>query len=417
MAAAEPAADAGSLVATPAPRLSPGVVAAMLALLMGLQPVTTDLMLPALPALAQDLHSPMAPVQLTMSTLILAFGLAQLFWGPVADRVGRRPVLLAGLALYTLASVGGALAGSVSTVVMWRALQGAALAAVVVCARAMVRDLYEPHEGAMVMARALTGLGLLAISSPLVGGLLVAGYGWRSSLLAMGLVGAASGLLIALRLPETARYRRPEATHLRPLLRQVGLTLRHPAFRAWAALVACTYGGLYVFLASSGFVLIGTVGLSPAAAGAMISTCAGAYLCGTLLCRRWLPRFGLVGSVGRAAWFTLASALAMGVLAFTPQPSALAVMAPVWLYALGHGVHMPCSQTGVIGPFPRAAGLVSALAGFSMSCMAFVIGLWLGQALDGTARPFALGMACAALATVTVAWTLVRRHGERLAAA
>ncbi len=417
LAVAEPAA---------APKLSHTFAAGVLALLMGLQPVTTDLMLPALPALAVDLQAPMAAVQLTMSALILAFGLSQLVWGPIADRYGRRPVLLLGLVLYTLASLGAALAGSMAAVVLGRALQGAALSAVVVCARAMVRDLYEPQEGGLVMARALTGLGALAIASPLLGGALVAGFGWRAAVVAMGLVGAASGLFIAYKLPETIRQRRPEATQLRPLLRQVASTLRHPGFRAWAVLVACTYGGLFIFLAGSGFVLIGALGLAPAAAGGVMSTCAMAYIAGTLLCRRWIPRLGLARSVGRAAWITLAACLAMLVLSQSRAPSVLAVMLPVWLYALGHGVHMPCGQAGVVGPFPHAAGLVSALAGFVMSAMAFGIGLWLGQALAPVAvagaagdavQPFALGMAVAALATVAVAWTLVRRHGDRLQAA
>ena len=92
-------------------------------------------------------------------------------------------------------------------------------------------------------------------------------------------------------------------------------------------------------------------------------------------------------------------------------------MLPVWLFALGHGVHMPCGQTGVVGPFPHAAGLASAIAGSAMACVAFAIGLWLGLALDGSVRPFALTMAGAALATVAVAWTLVRRHGDQLEAA
>src|SRR3990167_6625875 len=129
---------AGASAAPPAPRPPHAFAALVLALLMGLQPVTTDLMLPALPALAADLQAGMAPVQLTMSALILAFGVAQLVWGPVADRVGRRPVLLLGLALYALAILGAALAGSVMAVVVWRALQGAAMSAAVVCARAVV---------------------------------------------------------------------------------------------------------------------------------------------------------------------------------------------------------------------------------------------------------------------------------------
>ena len=399
--------------------MSHGFAALVLALLMGLQPITTDLMLPALPALAANLNAPMAPVQLTMSALIGAFGLTQLVWGPVADRFGRRPVLLLGLALYTLASVFAALAGSVAAVVLGRALQGAAMAAAVVCGRAMVRDLYEPQEGGMVMARALTGLGALAIVSPLVGGALVAAFGWRAAVAAMGVAGAATGLFIALKVPETARHRRADATQPGPLLRQIGVTLRHPGFRAWALLVGCTYGGLFIFLAGSGFVLIGALGLSPAAAGAVMSLCALAYIAGTLLCRRWIPRLGLAGSVGRAAWITLAACVALVLLAQRRDPSVAWVMGQVCLYALGHGVHMPCGQAGVVGPFPRAAGLASALAGFAMSAAAFGIGLWLGQALApgaagaaGTVRAFALGMAAAALATVGVAWTLVQRHGE-----
>lgn len=421
LAAADAGAPAGPaaappLASVPAARLSPAFAALVLALLMGLQPITTDLMLPALPALAAELRAPMAPVQLTMSALILAFGLAQLAWGPVADRVGRRPVLLAGLALYTLASVGAALAGDVHAVVAWRALQGAAMSAAVVCARAMVRDLYEPHEGAMVMARALTGLGLVAIVSPLLGGLLVAGFGWRAAVAAMGAVGAAAGLFIALRLPETARHRRADATRLGPLARQLAATLRHPGFRAWAALVSASYGALFIFLAGSGFILIRALGLSPAQAGAVMSTCSVAYIAGTLLCRRWIPRHGLVGAVQRAGWFSAASALGMAGVALAPPASVWLLMGPIWLHALGHGSHMPCGQAGTVGPFPRAAGLASALAGFATAAMAFGLGLWLGRVLDGGVRPFATAMAGASAATALVAWTVVRRHGGRLQA-
>jgi DHA1 family bicyclomycin/chloramphenicol resistance-like MFS transporter len=395
-------------------RLSHAFAAAVLAGLMGLQPVTTDLMLPALPDLAADLAAPMATVQLTMSALILAFGLTQLVWGPVADRIGRRPVLLLGLALYTLASLAAALGGTATAVVVARALQGAALAAVVVCGRAMVRDLYPPHEGGMVMARALTGLGVIAILSPLVGGALVAG------LAAMAVVGAAAGLFIALKLPETLPPSRVNALRPGPLLRQVGATLAHPGFRAWALLTGCTYGGLFIFLAGSGVVLIDTLGLSPATAGLVMSTCAVSYIGGTMLARRWIPRLGLAGAVGRAAWLTLAASIALVGLSQWQAPSALLVMAPVCLYAVGHGVHMPCGQAGVVGPFPQAAGLASALAGFITSALAFGIGLWLGRALAPAATavtPFALGIAACALATLALAWTLVRRHGDPRAAA
>ncbi|MBI5258401.1 MAG: multidrug effflux MFS transporter [Burkholderiales bacterium] len=398
----------------PAARERPSALlaAVMLALLLGLQPLTTDLMLPALPLLATDLAAPMAPVQLTMSALILAFGVAQLVWGPLADRLGRRPVLLAGLTLYALASVGAALAATVQQVVLWRIVQGAAMSVPVVCARAMVRDLYEPHQGALVMARALSGLGLIAITSPVLGGLLAKLYGWRAELVAMGLAGAALATFLALRWPETIRQRRPDATRLRPLLRQIGQILRHPGFRAWALLVTCTYGGLFVFLAGAGFVLIGVLGLTPLVAGAVMSSTSLAYIAGTFICRRWLPRHGLAGASMRGAGFTVAACVGMALLAITDHRSVWAVMLPTWLYALGHGVHQPCGQAGAVAPFPHAAGQASALAGFVLSLGAFGVGLWLGRALDGTVRPLATGMALGAGLTALVAWTLVRRHGE-----
>ena len=405
---------AAAVARAPLVRPSPALATLMLALLLGLQPITTDLMLPALPALAADLHAGMAPVQLTMSALILAFGLAQLVWGPVADRVGRRPVLLMGLALYTVASVGAALAGQVMVVVVWRALQGAAMSAAVVCARAMVRDLYEPHEGVMVLARALAGLGVVAVASPLVAGLLVSAWGWRASVWAMAAVGVALGLFVALRLPETAPQRRPESTSFAPVFQQLGRTLRHPAFQAWALLVGCSYGGIYVFLAGLGYALITVLGLSPALAGVVMSSASLCYIAGTLLCRRWVPKLGAVGAVRRATWITGASGLCMLALAITDHRSVWAVMLPLCLYSVGHGVHNPCGQTGAVAPFPRSAGLASALAGFVMAVVAFGIGIWLGRALDGTLRPWAASMAVAAGMTVLVAQTLVRRHGGQL---
>src|SRR5438105_1965797 len=117
--------------------MTPMVVVVMLTLLLGIQPIATDLYLPALPTLAADLHAGVGPAQLTLSALIICFGLAQLVCGPLGDRFGRRPVLLAGMALYTVASVAAALAPTIEWLVGWRALQGAAIAAPVTCGRSI----------------------------------------------------------------------------------------------------------------------------------------------------------------------------------------------------------------------------------------------------------------------------------------
>ena len=134
--------------------MPPTTVVLFLALLLGLQPVTTDLYLPALPRLTQELGAAMSQAQLTLTALLLAFGVSQLIWGPLSDRFGRRPILLLGMAAYVVASIGSALSPTIEALVVWRTLQGAAMGAAVMCARAIVRDLYQPEQGASVMSKA-----------------------------------------------------------------------------------------------------------------------------------------------------------------------------------------------------------------------------------------------------------------------
>ncbi len=407
----------GGTVAPVRPRVSHALAAFALALLLGLQPATTDIYLPALPMLKQALGASMTATQLTMSALILAFGLAQLFWGPVADRVGRRPVLLWGLGLYTLASAGAALAPNIEALVVWRVLQGACLAAAVVVARAIVRDLYEPHEGAQVMALALAGLGVIAITGPVAGGVVAAHLGWRATLGLVAAVGALTFAFVALRLPETLTQRNPQATALRPLLAAWGTVARNRSFQAWSLLTACTYGGLFTTLAGSSFVYIGILGLSPSAYGLAMASGSVSYLLGTLVCRRWIAQHGMAGTVARGAGFTLASGLLLAGLALAGVHSLWAVLVPQWLYAFGHGMHQPCGQTGAVGPFPRHAGAASALAGLVLALVAFGVGRWLGAALNDSLLPYALCIALFSVLTATVAWTLVRRLPAPAAAA
>ena len=392
--------------------ISSGRAALALALLLGLQPLTTDLYLPALPMIALGLAAPMPAVQLTLSALILSFGLAQLAWGPVADRFGRRPVLLLGLALYTVASATCVLAGNIGVLIAGRMMQGACVAATVVCGRAMVRDLYTPVEGARVMSRGMTGLGLIAVAGPATGGLLAGAGGWRAPLAAVLRCGAASGVFVWRRLPETLPVRDPHALRLAPLAAHAGRVLRHPTFIAWTALTSASYGGLFTLLAASSFAYIGVLGLSPAAYGLAMGSGALSYLAGTVVCRRWLLRLGLTGTVRRGAFFSLAGGLAMAVLVAAGVQSAWALLVPQALYTFGHGIHHPCGQTAAVGPFPQSAGVAAALGGCLLALTAFGIGLWLGQALDGTLRPLAFGLCVWSVATATVAWTLVQRHGE-----
>ncbi len=393
-------------------RPSGAVIVITLALLLGLQPITTDLYLPALPALAADLGSPMTRTQLTLSALMLAFGLAQLLLGPLADRVGRRPVLVGGLVLYAAASAGSATAANIDALIGWRVLQGVGMAAAVVCARSMVRDLFEPHDGARVMSKGLTGLGLIALSSPVIGGLIADAASWRMVFAASGSFAAVTLAVILARLPETLRTPNPKALQPGPMLHTWRRIARHPTFRAWALLVACTYGGLFAYLAGSAFVYIEVLGLSRGAYGLVLGSGSVAYVCGTVWCRRWLLRYGLAGAVRRGAVLTLAGGLLMAGLALAGVHNAWAIALPQLVYAFGHGIHQPCGQAAVTGPFPAHAGAAAALGGFALAIVAFAVGGWLGVSMNGTVYPVTLTIGAFSILTALVAWTLVQRHGE-----
>ena len=394
------------------PRPPDHLVAVMLALLLGLLPVTTDLYLPGLPALAAEFGGAVGQAQLTLSGLILSFGFGQLLLGPVSDRVGRRPVLLAGLGVYVVGSVCSALATGMEALIFGRVLQGIGLAASVVCGRAMVRDLYDPLRGTLVMSRAQSGLGLFALGSPVLGGVLAGTLGWRWALAATGVVAAVALALVVWRLPETLAQRNPRALEPARMAGTWAQMLRQPVFLAWSLLLMFTYGGLFTFLASSSFVYIEVLGTSRPVYGLFLASASVSYLAGTFACRRWIAAHGITRTVRRAAAFSLAGGLGMAALSLAGVTSPWAICLPQMVFNFGHGIHQPCGQAGVVGPFPQAAGAASALSGFMSAAAAFLIGLWLGRAIDGTVFPLTLTLALFSVLTAAVAWTLVQRHGD-----
>ena len=391
--------------------MSPAWVILTLSLLLGLQPITTDLYLPALPALTQGFAAPMAQAQLTLSALLLSFGLSQLVWGPLSDKFGRRPILLIGLTAYGLAAVASALAPSMALLIFWRAVQGAAMGAAVMCARAIVRDLYTPLQGARVMSKGLTGLGVIACLSAPLGGLLSDAFGWRAALLALAVFGALALAVVAWKFEETVAHKNPNALRPAQLLKTWLGIARHPTFLAFSALSAASYGGLFTFLASSSFVFIQVLGLSKTQYGLVMFVNSVLYIGGTFLCRHWLPALGIKRTVALAGGLSLAGGTLMGTLALAGVQSVWAVLLPQCLFMLGHGIHQPCSQSGAVGPFPQSAGAASALNGFIMMLAAFAMGGWLGAHMDGTVMPLALGVWFWSVLIALAAWTLVQKFG------
>jgi DHA1 family bicyclomycin/chloramphenicol resistance-like MFS transporter len=401
-----------TLAPAPDSAMSPALVVLVLALLLGIQPVTTDLYLPALPALTEGFGAPVSQAQLTLTTLLLAFGISQLVWGPLSDRFGRRPVLLCGLGAYTLASIGCALAPSMLQLIVWRTVQGAAMGAAVMGARAIVRDLYTPEAGARAMSKGLTGLGVIACCCAPLGGLLADTLGWRYALVALAVFGASALAVVALRFQETVPRKNPLALRPGTLLATWLTILRHPTFLTYSALSAASYAGLFTFLASSSFVFIKVLGLTRTQYGLVMFSMSFVYILGTFMCRRLLPRFGVRRSVAVAGAISLTGGTLLGGLAWAGLQNGWAIMLPFYLFMLAHGVHQPCGQSGAVAPFPQAAGAASALNGFLMMVAAFAVGGWVGTRLDGTVFALTNGVWFWSVCISVTAWTLVQKHGD-----
>jgi DHA1 family bicyclomycin/chloramphenicol resistance-like MFS transporter len=400
--------------AVPRARNSPSerALVVLIGLYLMLQAVSTDLYLASLPGLARTFAVPAATVQLTLSAFVLAFGTMQLVLGPVSDRYGRHPVLIGGLVLYTLASVAAALAPTIDFLIGARVGQGVGCCAVVVAARAVVRDCYDAADGARILARALSILALGPLLGPVLGSALEVRFGFRGAFVALALVSCT--LLVATLRYLSETHVRPDRGALRPpqiASRYLGV-LRSTPFRVYTLVGAASYAALFAFISGSPFVLIDVLGVPTGLFGFCFAFCVSGYLTGTFACRRLLARHGLAGAVRRGAVLSLASGLALLTLMVAGVHHWAAVLLPTAGVFAAHGINLPCSQAGSAAPFPHHAGAAAGMFGFLLMAVAALVGAAIGASHDGTVYPMTVAIAACAVVTFLAAWTGLGRGGR-----
>jgi DHA1 family bicyclomycin/chloramphenicol resistance-like MFS transporter len=394
------------------PTLTP-LLLAVLALLSSFTPLSIDMYLPALPVIAVDLRGTAGDIQLTLSAFMIAFGAGQIFYGPAGDRFGRRPVILSGLVVYILASIGCAFAAEAGQLVLLRFLQGLAACGGVVLARTMVRDLAEKDQAARAMSLMMACTSIAPMLAPLIGGQVLWFLGWRAIFWVLAAVGVVAFVFAWLRLPETLRpeYRQPLV--LSSILRRFGELVRHRAFMGYAFTSTFQFSALMSFLSGSPFIFIEKYGIAPRAFGLVFGGMIVFMTLGSLLNARFAPVFG-AGRILRYAVIVPAvagpTALVLGLIearygtiglwpflaCFAPQIATISLIGPN-------------SMAMALQRYPHMAGTASSLMGVMQFGIGAIFGAIVGQTFNGTIAPMTTAMGVAGILCLVSHRLLVRR--------
>ena len=375
---------------------------AVLAMLTALGPLATDFYLPSLPEIVRVMGTDVAGAQATLSAFLFGFAAGQIVWGPLSDRLGRRPILLAGLVLFLLATAACALSPGIEALTGARFVQALGASGPIVLGRAMVRDLYDGARAGRELARMGMIMGLVPAVAPVLGGVLQMGFGWRSTFVATFAFAAILALVILKYMPETLRQRVPEPLSLMAILRGYRSLVSVPVYRVYVGLTALAYGGLFAFISGSSFVLIGAYGLSPWQYGFAFALAVLGYIAGTILAQRLVGPRGMDGVIAVGVACLAGGGLLMTLCVLTGFGGALGVAAPMALYAAGVGLVMPQAQASAMMPFPERAGAASSFTGLCQMLFAACVGLLVGQLLREAVLPLPLTIATIGLGAFTL---------------
>jgi DHA1 family bicyclomycin/chloramphenicol resistance-like MFS transporter len=335
------------------------------------------MVVPALPLLVPVFDDSPARVQLVLTLYLAGIAAGQLVYGPLSDRFGRRPVLIAGLALFLAGTLLCAAAWSLTALIVGRLLQALGACAGIVLARAIIRDVYEREAAARGLALVMMAMSLAPAVSPAFGAYLAEWFDWRAIFVLLGALGAIVFAATLVRLPETNFHR--VSLDLAGMGRTAILLLRSPAFIAFALCSACTSASWFTFIAAAPQLLAHALGEPPSTYGLMILLPMAAYMLGNAAAARFALRFGSLALVvcGRALAFVAAVAMALWWLAAGLDVWVLFV--PIALSSIGDGLSQPSAMAAGLSIYPRLAGTASGLMGFTQMIVAalgtYLVGL------------------------------------------
>ncbi|MGI9355848.1 MAG: multidrug effflux MFS transporter [Rhizobiaceae bacterium] len=383
---------------------------ATLVVLAGASVMAMNIFLPMLPTIAEELNTTPAMAQYVVTLFLAATGISQLFIGPMADRYGRRPVLLAAMGVFIVATLVCIFATTIEMLLMGRTFQ-ASTAACMALSRAILRDLFDRSKAASMIGYVTMAMAVIPMISPTLGGVLGEAYGWRSPFVTLLIVGLIMFALIWFDLGETHK---PSSSSMRAQLTDYRSLLKEPVVWGYFICSSLGSGAYFAFLGGAPFVGDKVLGLTPSALGLYFAFVAVGYMFGNFLSGRFSERIGiepmmfyggLVASIGVATSLTLMSLL---------EPHATYLFLPMMLVGMGNGMTLPNANAGAISVRPDLAGSASGLGGFLQigggAALAALSGVLISEANQG--MPLYIIMFFSSLSSAVVAW-LMFRHSRK----
>lgn len=382
----------------------------LLAATVALGPLATDMYLPAMPSMGASLNAGVDRIQLTLSVYMAGFAIAQLICGPLADRFGRKPIMLGGFTLFALASVGCALANQVDSLLVFRFLQALGGATGPVLGRAAVRDIYPPKDAARIMAILASIMALAPAVAPLIGGGLLVVFGWQAIFVLLAAYAVVMIGIMALAMPEPLPLDRRQPLNPAALWTNYRTILGSATFLGYALTNASVFAGMFAFLSGSPFVLIDFLEVRPEHFGIYFAISVGGFILGNLLAVRLGRRHAPNRLLSLGLSIVLLAGVTMAALALAGVFTIAAVMAPQVLFMMGVGLTLPQTMAGALANFPRMAGSASAQFGFIQMTLAALAGMLVGRFHTGTSLSMALVIGGAAIAATLAHHAISRRH-------
>jgi DHA1 family bicyclomycin/chloramphenicol resistance-like MFS transporter len=364
----------------------------LLVAVTGLGPFAMQVMIPALPVIGPDLGVSSASAQLVLTLYLAGVAVGQLIYGPLADRFGRRPLMIGGMVLFLAGSLAAALAPSLGWLLLARVAQSFGGCAGMVLSRAIIRDCFPREEAASRMGYLIMGMSVMPMMAPLAGALLEEAFGWRAALFATAAMIAPLVFVVLRQLPETL----PAAQPLPGMWGIAGAylsLLRLREFRTQAAVSFCSSGVFFAFMAGAPFAVVQGMGESPRTYAIWFIVISFAFLAGSFAAGRFTVRLGMRRMLRLGLWATAVGAVLQAALVLAFPPSLLLFFLPMGLTAFGNGAAQPSAVAGAVSVKPQLAGTASGLIGAAQMGFGAVVTVLVGITEQGGGIGTSLTMA------------------------